>query len=71
MLNICFSLTTSWCNSYFLCVCFSNRHFFFEGFNLSEQLLFLFTVDYLLLDGFSRCGIEPGVGSGVHWGRSI
>ena len=28
MLNICFSLTTSWCNSYFLCVCFSNWHFF-------------------------------------------
>ena len=42
----------------FLVRLFLQSAFLFEGFNLSEQLLFLFTVDYLLLDGFSRCGIE-------------
>lgn len=33
MLNVCFGFMSSWCNSYFLRLCFSNRHFF-ENFYL-------------------------------------
>ena len=58
MLNICFSFISSWCNFIFLVRQFLPSTFLFEGFYLSEQFLFLFSVDYLLFDGFSRCGIE-------------
>ena len=37
---------------------FLQSAFLFEDFYLSKQFLFLLSVDYLLLDGFFRCGIK-------------